>query len=78
MYLIPNELNRYSIGTHTKGLRYNADRSLDIYMGQSPPKGKASNWLPAPSGEFNVIMRLFAPKPEMLEDLNVPPIQQIE
>jgi hypothetical protein len=41
-------LNRYSLGTKNKGLKYNADGSLTLYAGaKSPAKEKESNWLPA-------------------------------
>ncbi|WP_053783576.1 DUF1214 domain-containing protein [Paenibacillus xylanivorans] len=78
-YLIDNEIGRYSIGDLTKGLVYNADGSLDIYIQPSAPEGKESNWLPTPSGEFNLVLRMFAPKPSMLEGgYEVPPVARIQ
>jgi hypothetical protein len=49
----PNPLNRYSLGTKNKTLKYNADGSLTLYSGStSPGKDNESHWLPAPDGAF--------------------------
>jgi hypothetical protein len=78
-YLIDNAIDRYSIGDLTKGLVYNADGSLDIYIQPSAPEGKESNWLPTPPGEFNLVLRMFAPKPSMLDGgYEVPPVARIQ
>ncbi|MFE6072955.1 DUF1254 domain-containing protein [Paenibacillus sp. NPDC057886] len=78
-YLVDNAIGRYSIGDLTKGLVYNADGSLDIYIQQSVPEGKESNWLAAPPGEFNLVLRMFAPKSSMLEgEYEVPPVARIQ
>lgn len=63
----PNDLNRYSLGTKNKTLRYDDDGSLTIYVSaQSPGADKASNWLPAPAGEFSLYVRAYWPKTEIL------------
>ena len=54
-YLAENPINRYSIASHAEGLKYNPDGSLDIYIQHaSPGADKESNWLPSPSGQFNL------------------------
>lgn len=59
-----NDINRYSIGDRTKGLKYNADGSLTIYVQhQSPGKEKESNWLPAPNGPMQIAARMYGPTP---------------
>lgn len=79
LYLVPNPIHRYSIGDLTKGLVYNKDGSLDIYIGQKAPQGKQSNWLPSPAGRFNLVLRMFAPKPSMLSvAYQVPPVVRSE
>jgi hypothetical protein len=48
-------------------LEYNADGSLELYVqNESPGKDKEANWLPAPKTPFNLLMRTYAPKSEVL------------
>lgn len=68
-----NELDRFAIGDRD-ALYYNADGSLDIYFQHdNPGADKASNWLPAPEGAWNLTMRLYAPKAEVLDGSWNPP-----
>lgn len=52
------------------------DPSLDLYFqNESPGAGKEANWLPAPKRPFNLAMRLYAPKREVLVGKwNPPPV----
>lgn len=62
-YFVPNPINRYAIGDRDK-LKLNADGSLDIYIqNEKPSEDKVSNWLPAPPGDFNLLLRFYWPKP---------------
>ncbi|MHB8203883.1 MAG: DUF1214 domain-containing protein, partial [Desulfomonilaceae bacterium] len=46
---------------------------------ESPGTGSESNWLPAPKGSFNLTMRLYAPKQEVLVGKwNPPPIVRVQ
>lgn len=66
-YMVENPINRNAIGDRSN-LKVNADGSTDIYIQHnSPGKDKESNWLPAPAGEFNVLMRVYWPKKEMTD-----------
>lgn len=66
-HLVANPINRYSIGDRTKGIRYGADGSLTIYVQHDPPTGdKKANWLPAPTGPYDVIMRIYGPDDSVL------------
>jgi hypothetical protein len=74
--LVANPLDRRAIGDRDK-LKSNPDGSLDIYLqNQDPGKDKTSNWLPAPKENFNVILRVYAPKQEMLDRSWTPPAIQ--
>ena len=60
--LVKNAINRFSIGDRTKGLTYNPDGSLDIYIQNQAPAGHEGNWLPCPqSGLFRINYRIYLP-----------------
>ena len=70
---VDNPINRYAIGDRDK-LKFDDDGSLTLYVQhESPGKDKESNWLPAPKDEFNLIMRLYWPKKEILDGTWKPP-----
>ena len=71
---VANEINRFAIGDRDE-LRYNKDGSLDIYIQyDSPGVDKESNWLPGPDkGLLSLIMRLYAPKAQVLNCIWEPP-----
>ncbi len=72
-YTAPNPINRYMLGSDTKDLKKNEDGSFTIYIqSTNPGKDKESNWLPAPSGLFYLIPRVYAPKPEIIRILKDP------
>jgi hypothetical protein len=75
-FLVANPLNRYELASHTAGLEYNNDGSLDIYLQHARPAGHQSNWLPTPaSGGFEATLRLYGPRRSALRDTYVyPPI----
>jgi len=61
-FFVDNPLNRYTLSARN-ALAANADGSVDLYIqADSPGKDKESNWLPAPKGEFVLMMRLYWPK----------------
>ncbi len=60
-FFVENPINRYSISARQK-LKHNPDGSVDIYIQHdSPGKDKESNWLPAPSGKFILMLRMYWP-----------------
>ncbi len=79
MYFADNPIRRYSIGDRDK-LKFNKDGSLDIYIQHaSPGKDKKSNWLPAPKGNFDMVLRLYWPKAEILTgDWNPPAVKRVK
>jgi hypothetical protein len=72
-FFVANLLNRYAIGDRDH-LTFNPDGSLSIYIqNQSPGRDRVSNWLPAPHGIFNLFLRLYWPKEEILNGSWSPP-----
>ncbi|MGW0172424.1 DUF1254 domain-containing protein [Rhodococcus sp. NPDC003322] len=61
MFLVPNDMGRYAIGDRTPGLVRGADGSLDVWVSASPPPSGTANWLPAPDGEFVLMLRTYLP-----------------
>jgi hypothetical protein len=62
-----------SIGSRD-GLRRNRDGSLDIYVqARSPGRARPANWLPAPEGAYEIVMRLYAPQPSATDGTWQPP-----
>jgi hypothetical protein len=66
-YLVSNPIARYSIGDRTPGLQTAQDGSVTIYMQtEAPDPEKRSNWLPTPAGAFRPVIRMYQPRPEIL------------
>jgi hypothetical protein len=75
-FFVANPLNRYALGDRDR-LQFNPDGSLDLYIQHdSPGKAREANWLPAPAEGFNLIMRLYWPKEQVLDGAWVPPAVQ--
>jgi len=72
-FFIANPINRYAIGNRNP-LKFNSDSSVDLYFQNiSPGKDKENNWLPAPSGSFNLMLRMYWPAEEFLSGNWTPP-----
>ena len=58
--LVDNLLNRFTLGEGSN-LQFNLDGSLDVYLQSTEPGNEAQreNWLPAPSGRFQLVVRLY-------------------
>ncbi len=62
MFFVANPINRYSMSLRTNPT-YEADGSLVIYIqNENPGSDNEANWLPAPSGKFHLMMRLYWPQ----------------
>jgi len=65
-HFVANPLNRYSVSDRT-GLAQNPDGSVDIYIQKASPAGHESNWLPAPSDNFILWLRVYIPGEAILQ-----------
>ncbi len=61
---------RFAVGDRD-GLRRNRNGSVDVVV--SAQRVRAANWLPAPHGAFQLVLRLYAPKPEASDGSWAPP-----
>jgi len=76
-YMVRNPIDRYSVGS-SSGLALNADGSIDIYIQRTAPAGHESNWLPAPSGAFKLMVRAYMPGHAILNgQYHVPPVTRV-
>lgn len=81
-FFVDNPLNKYTVSPRNK-LTFNADGSLDLYIQhESPGKDKEANWLPAPKGEFVLMLRMYWPTekdPSILDGTwKVPPVMAVK
>lgn len=65
--LVENPIHRYKFGSTTPGLVKAADGSLTLTLSNGKP-ADAANWVPTPSGGFYLILRLYQPNAEALEN----------
>jgi hypothetical protein len=77
-YMVRNSIDRYSLGSRS-GLVSNADGSIDIYLQRTAPAaGHESNWLPAPAGNFKLMLRAYVPGRAVLDgEYHVPPVRRV-
>jgi hypothetical protein len=73
-FLVANPIDRYSIGDETPGLLRGADGSLTIVVSASRPSETDVNWLPAPTGAFSLVLRVYDPTPQVLDGSWSPPV----
>jgi hypothetical protein len=78
-FQVANSLNRFAVSSWMP-FKYNPDGSLNIYFqNASPGTDKEANRLPALKGPFNLTMRLYAPKSDVLTGKwNPPPVTKVQ
>jgi len=69
-YFTSNVLNRYTLGNRSN-LQYEEGGGLNMYIQSEEPATEAEqdNWLPAPEGPFQLIMRLYG-----TDEISIEPI----
>jgi hypothetical protein len=80
-FFVANPLNRYTLSQRNT-LKSNPDGSVDLYIqAANPGPDKEASWLPAPSGPFNLMLRLYWPKerpPSLLDGTwQPPPVERV-
>ncbi|MDE2601073.1 MAG: DUF1254 domain-containing protein [Bradyrhizobium sp.] len=61
-WFVPNPLNKFTVSMRNNP-KFNADGSLTLYFqNDSPGMDKEANWLPAPKGDFVLMLRMYWPK----------------
>jgi hypothetical protein len=72
-YLAANSSNRYALSSRDT-FQEHPDGSTDLYIqGEFPGADKQANWLPAPDGEFILMLRLYWPNDEAVDGTWAPP-----
>ncbi|MBS0320716.1 MAG: DUF1254 domain-containing protein [Proteobacteria bacterium] len=75
-WFVPNALNKFTVSPRNN-LKPNADGSVTLYFQHdSPGADKEANWLPAPTGDFIPMLRMYWPnpaKPSILDGSWAPP-----
>jgi hypothetical protein len=66
-FFADNPLNRYSIGDRTPGITYEADGSLELFIGGDPGLAHTCNWLPSSGAPFALFLRAYLPSADLLE-----------
>lgn len=75
-FLYPNAMHRFSIGDRTPGLQRDPDGGLCLCIGHAAP-ADTRNWLPAPAGNFYLILRMYVPRPDAAH-WRIPPLQRLK
>lgn len=79
-FLVDNPIGRYSLGDRTPGIVYDDDGGVTITISAARPTDPkaAANWLPAPSGAFRPLLRMYAPGPAVLDgSYRLSPIERV-
>ena len=74
MFLVSNTLNRYAITDRTEDLKYDSTGALTVVISHTQPD-QSANWLPAPQGNFFLVLRTYEPNAALRNGTyRVPPI----
>ncbi|MFZ9478140.1 MAG: DUF1254 domain-containing protein [Steroidobacteraceae bacterium] len=71
--LMPNAIERYSLGDHIEGFKQAADGAFTVRVAREPPRDRRENWLPVGEGPYYLILRLYEPGPSVLDGRYAPP-----
>ena len=72
--LVANPADKYAVASYTPPQPNPEDGSVSIYMARELPAGvPMANWLPIPSGAFNIMLRVYGPQGTVEAGTYVPP-----
>ena len=76
---IYNDIDRVGLSSYDKqSLKMNDDGSVDIYFGETAPKGLESNWIPTAGEDFFLIFRLYGPEePFFDKSFKLPDVERL-
>lgn len=60
-------VSRASLASNTDGVRKNPDGSVTIVFGPQAPAGGEANWVPTKGRDFEVLFRVYGPKPAFFQ-----------
>jgi DNA sulfur modification protein DndE len=73
MFFVENPIQRYALHS-ADALTFNDDGSLDLIVQHAAPATAVmANWLPAPEGNFVVMLRMYWPRKPVLKGTWAPP-----
>jgi hypothetical protein len=76
--LVPNPIDRYALGDRDD-LELGPDGSLEIVIQHDRPDGSDANWLPAPEGDFYLMLHMYWPSQRVLDGRwTTPPVQRVD
>ncbi len=74
---VENPIDRYALGDRDD-LELGADGSLEIAIQHERPAGSDANWLPAPEGDFNLMLHMYWPSQRVLDGTwAIPPVRRV-
>jgi len=71
--LVTTDINTQAIRSFDEWLVTNDDGSIDILIQKAAPKNQNTNWLVAPTGKFNLVLRLYWPQDKAINGSWIPP-----
>jgi len=77
---IYNETGRVGLSSYdTSHMKVNGDGSVDIYFGETAPKGLDSNWIPTAGEDFFLLFRFYGPERAFFDkSFELPDLEKIE
>jgi hypothetical protein len=75
---VENPIGRYALGDRDD-LELGPDGSLEIAIQHERPEGSQTNWLPAPEGDFNLMLHMYWPSQRVLDgSWTIPPVRRVD